>query len=152
MQEPSLNNFIPGLYEKYLEASAPAPNSTGTLENPVDQLESIFKDFVPLKQETTPNSSSGSKAGEMLDRVKALVTGDRDRTHGSKRANFSNIAVLWDAYLAVRFAMYTLHEEQGIIIRPEDVCALMILLKVARTLHGESNSDDWADTAGYAAC
>lgn len=152
MSEPNLNVFIPGLYEKFLEASAPLPKSTEISGKAVDPLESLLESFAASAQETTQSSSSDSKAGEMLDRVKALVTGDRDRTHGSKVANFSNIAVLWDAYLSVRFAMYGLHGEQGLLIRPQDVCALMILLKVARTLHGEHNPDDWADTAGYAAC
>ena len=152
MSEPNLNVFIPGLYEKFLEASAPLPKSTEISGKAVDPLESLWESFAASRQENTQNSSSGSKAGEMLDEVKKLVTGERDRTHGSKRANFSNIAVLWDAYMSIRFGMYALHGEQSLLIRPQDVCAMMILLKVARTLHGEDNPDDWKDAAGYAAC
>lgn len=144
--------FIQGWYERLLEEDAQQPKSTGTSERPQDQLKSQLETLLSSMQETTPSSSSGSRARAMLDHVASLVTGDRDRTHGSKAENFGNIAVIWDAYMAQRIRMYHLHGEEGQLIRPQDVCALMILLKVARTLHGAHNPDDWMDTAGYAAC
>ena len=73
-----------------------------------------------------------------------LVGGDRARKHGDKLVNHGNIAALWSAYLARRGAAVTL--------TPADVALMMVLLKVARTLSGAHNPDDYIDAAGYAAC
>jgi uncharacterized protein DUF6378 len=76
------------------------------------------------------------KAGE-------LVGGDRAKTHGDKHRNFSNIAALWNAYLA---------GNQDREISASDVGMMMALLKIARTKSGEINPDDFVDSIGYIAC
>lgn len=35
---------------------------------------------------------------------------------------------------------------------PEDVAAMMALLKIARIASGHAKADNWVDLAGYAAC
>lgn len=83
------------------------------------------------------------KADEILRQAAGLVAGDRDRQHGSKVANHSNIATLWTAYLGNRLATP---------LEARDVALLMVLLKVARTKTGRHNPDDYLDMAGYAGC
>ena len=79
---------------------------------------------------------------EILDRAKAAVCGRRETDYGSPERNFEVIADLWLAYLEAR---------EG-CIKPHDVAAMMILLKVGRISSGKMNMDNWIDAAGYAAC
>ena len=58
------------------------------------------------------------------------------------------IAKLWSQYLTARVG-----GNQTIInIMPDDVAAMMILLKVSRIASGNGKNDNWVDIAGYAAC
>jgi len=83
------------------------------------------------------------KATDICARAAELVGGDRDRQHGAKEQNFHNIAVMWDAWLAIRkYGELTGH----------DVGIMFALAKAARTQSGETNVDDYIDGAGYFAC
>lgn len=86
-----------------------------------------------------------SKAAAICVKAAELVGGDRERTHGSKRKNFQNIADLWNAYLAIR-------PDHDLPLSPLDIGHMMVLLKVARTQLGTRNPDDHVDMAGYAGC
>lgn len=85
------------------------------------------------------------KAANIALRVAELVSGDRERTHGSKLRNFQNITVLWNAYLKIR-------TDPEAELTPIDHANMMVLLKVARTQLGDFNLEDFIDQAGYAAC
>ena len=76
---------------------------------------------------------------KLLDEAKAIVCGDRDQQYGKPEDSFCVIAKLWSDYL-----MRYLDER--------DVAMMMILLKVARNVSGESKRDNLVDIAGYAAC
>lgn len=82
-------------------------------------------------------------AGTICRTAATLVSGDRARTHGDKRTNHENIARLWNAYLRGR--------PLGERLTGRDVALMMALLKVARTLTGAHNADDYVDAVGYAA-
>lgn len=84
-------------------------------------------------------------ASDIAARAADLVSGDRERQHGTKLQNFENIAALWNAYLRVR-------RDPSAPLDGADVGHLMVLLKVARTQLGGFNVDDWQDMVGYAAC
>jgi len=73
----------------------------------------------------------------ILDEAKNVVY-DRQVSYGTPEDNFTQIAELWSAYL-------------GTPIRPEDVGAMMILLKLARERH-QHKRDNLVDVAGYAEC
>lgn len=90
------------------------------------------------------------KAHEIATEAARLVSGDRQRTHGDKAANFANIARLWTAYLTNRAEANPNNDLND--LSPLDVAHMMVLLKVARTQLGAVNPDDWTDMAGYAAC
>lgn len=76
---------------------------------------------------------------QILDTAKQYVTKDRQATHGKPEDTFGLIAELWGAYL-------------GRAISPVEVCAMMALLKIARSADNPTNADNWIDLAGYAAC
>jgi Fe-S cluster biosynthesis and repair protein YggX len=75
-----------------------------------------------------------------------LLSGDRARQNGSKLINHINIAELWTAWLRRRGLVA--NESK---LTAHDAAVMMVLLKLARTLTGEHNPDDYRDAAGYAA-
>ena|SRR5690606_2581737 len=73
----------------------------------------------------------------ILDEAKNVVY-SRQASYGVPEDNFAITAELWSAYL-------------GCPIRPEDVGAMMILLKIARERY-QHKHDNLVDIAGYAEC
>lgn len=85
------------------------------------------------------------KAHEIAARAAELVGGDRENQNGDKRQNFTNIATLWNAYLAIR-------RHPADPLTALDHAHMMVLMKIARTQSGGFNPDDWLDMTGYSAC
>lgn len=79
-----------------------------------------------------------TRPGTILDEAKQLVTGDRNDDYGPPSDDMARTAKLWSAYLE--------HP-----IKPSDVPAMMILLKMSRQRH-RPKRDNWVDAAGYAHC
>lgn len=86
-----------------------------------------------------------TRATDIAAKASGLVGGDRDRQHGAKHDNFSRIATVWNAWLAIR-------RDPGAPLDAHDVGILMVLMKAARTQSGAMNLDDYVDMAGYASC
>lgn len=88
------------------------------------------------------------KRTEILDAAKNIVNGERDQQYGSPEDSFAVIAELWQSYIRSGCI------KVGAVVRilPEDVAAMMALLKIARISTGQSKADNWVDLAGYAAC
>lgn len=76
---------------------------------------------------------------DILDSALKCVNGDRDQQYGKPENSFETIAQLWSVYLRR-------------MMSPEDVAAMMILMKCARISSGVYKEDNWVDIAGYAAC
>ena len=87
------------------------------------------------------------KREDILNGAKHCVCGGREDDYGSPEDNFGTIAALWEAYLRAR-CMYV----SDIAILPEDVAAMMALMKIGRIATGAPKADSWIDLAGYAAC
>ena len=98
--------------------------NVGTVETPTDHIAEAGKTV--------------SRA-DILDRAKAIVTGEREKQYGKPEDNFAIIAELWGAYTGYKFS-------------PVDVAMMMALLKVARIKTGVGTVDSFVDLAGYAAC
>ena len=77
---------------------------------------------------------------ELLEEANKILHGKRSEDYGSIESNFGQIAALWNIYLERRKS-----------IEPHDVCAMMVLLKIARLSH-KPDYDGALDLAGYAAC
>ena len=85
---------------------------------------------------------------EILKEALRCVTGEREQQYGSPEDSFMAIAELWTVYLE-----HGCVEDNGaVLLHPEDVAAMMALLKIARICTGKYKGDSWVDLAGYAAC
>lgn len=88
------------------------------------------------------------KREEILKEALRCVTGEREQQYGSPEDSFMAIAELWTVYLE-----HGCVEDNGaVLLHPEDVAAMMALLKIARICTGKYKGDNWVDLAGYAAC
>lgn len=103
--------------------------------DPASKLRSLAETGI-RKAELAEKASGRS---DVLAEAERIVNGDRDQQYGSPEDNFALIAKLWSDYLEVE-------------IKPHDVAALMMLLKVARVRREPTKRDHWVDIAGYAAC
>lgn len=75
----------------------------------------------------------------ILGRAEDIVMGRGQHENGDPGPHFVKLAQLWSAYL-------------GRQIGPQDVAALLMLLKISRLSRGPGNPDHWIDIIGYAAC
>ena len=82
-------------------------------------------------------------AGEILQHMVGVVSGERNQTHGEKERSFSVIASLWNAYIDGK-------REPG-PLSARDVAQMMVLQKMARSIQGEPIEDHFADQCGYSA-
>ncbi len=85
---------------------------------------------------------------EILKEALRCVTGEREQQYGSPEDSFEVIADLWMTYLEKK----TVPDTGLVVLNPEDVAAMMALLKIARICTGKYKGDSWVDLAGYAAC
>lgn len=76
------------------------------------------------------------KRDEILHEVAAMITGERNATHGDPGPQFAQTAEFWSVYL-------------GVHISREQVAVCNILQKISRSVHGQTNLDDARDTVGY---
>lgn len=88
------------------------------------------------------------KANEIASKAANLISGDRNDQYGEMEANHLAIACLWNGYL---YAKRTNTNADWDDLSAADVARMMVLLKIARTLNGSFNADDYIDAAGYAA-
>lgn len=88
-----------------------------------------------------------STQSELLREVSEIVSGDRSKDYGPPRLNLDlRTARLWTAYLRADEDIFYTKGFDGV-----DVCNMMILLKIARTMETRHVKDNYADIAGYAA-
>lgn len=79
---------------------------------------------------------------EAIESIRSKVCGDRLKDYGSVESNFGRIAALWNVWLS----------EKNVKLGPEDVAAMMILMKVARLMENPMHLDSAIDAGGYAVC
>jgi hypothetical protein len=80
----------------------------------------------------------------ILEEAQQIINGVREQTHGPKERSFNVIADLWETYLENR-------KEPSSGIHAIDVAWMMVLLKMARSMHGQPSRDHFVDAAGYIA-
>lgn len=87
-----------------------------------------------------------SERESILQEANRIIYGDREKTYGSPDKNLRLIAEYWTAHLNARFG------EEGlpaVAITPEDVCLMMIALKLARLANDPKHRDSQTDGCGY---
>ena len=85
---------------------------------------------------------------DVLIAAEKCVCGDREQDYGAPERNFEVIAAFWEIYIKNK----CLGAPADIELLPEDVAAMLALLKIARITSGHAKADNWVDLAGYAAC
>lgn len=73
-----------------------------------------------------------------------IIYGDREETYGTPDKNLSQIAEYWNVFI---------HAKSGINphLTAEDVCLMMVLLKLARLQNSSTHRDSQVDICGYVA-
>lgn len=94
-----------------------------------------------------PSTSAGEGEGmktfeTVTQEAERLIRGERRDSYGGMQSGMTAVAELWNGYLKNRPNGY-----DGIAER--DVCAMMVLLKIAR-LPFAMKRDTWTDICGYA--
>ena len=79
---------------------------------------------------------------DFLNKAEKLINGPRAKEYGPAKYNHERIAAIWNVILDRKFA-----ED----IKPEDVVACMIGVKLGRLAEDMSKDDSWTDIIGYAA-
>ena len=79
----------------------------------------------------------------ILEEAQGIIYGDREQTYGKPDANLKRIALLWDTYLHGKYGW-------AVDLSAEDVCWMMVLLKMARQMNADKR-DNLVDAAGYIA-
>ena len=79
----------------------------------------------------------------VLDEAKSIIEGDREQTYGKPGVNLRRIAEQWSCYLSQKY-------EQKNMLSEEDVCWMMVLLKMARQMNCHKD-DNLIDAIGYMA-
>lgn len=85
----------------------------------------------------------------LLDEAKRLVCQDRNAHYGPPTMNFSQFAAIANTL------GYRAPGKDGPgtePLEPHDVAILQLVLKLVRVMWSPYRRDNWADTAGYAAC
>ncbi len=83
--------------------------------------------------------------GEILQKAKDLITGDRNETHGDAFQNHAEIAEFWNIFLDKKL-------QPMASITAEDVALMMVLMKISRNTQGKKNNlDNFIDMCGYSA-
>jgi hypothetical protein len=77
-----------------------------------------------------------SPSAKVLQEAASLLDGDRAKQHGDKITLHQTMAGLFSAYL-------------GMPIKASQAAMLEVLMKTARTKHGELNADDFRDGSAY---
>lgn len=83
---------------------------------------------------------------ELLHAAEVCVCGQREEDYGTPEDSFRVIGELWETYIKEKCVGDPAAE---VCIVPEDVAALLALLKIARIATGHGKSDNWVDLAGY---
>lgn len=85
---------------------------------------------------------------ELLHAAEVCVCGQREEDYGTPEDSFRVIGELWEVYIKEK----CVGTDTIVTIVPEDVAALLGLLKIAHIATGHGKDDNWIDLAGYAAC
>lgn len=92
----------------------------------------------------SPDTAAATEVTSILDEARRIIYGDREKTYGAPDKNLQTIANFWSDFISNKYSM-KLH------LNVDDVCLLMVLVKVARLANDPSHKDSQVDLCGYAA-
>jgi hypothetical protein len=83
-----------------------------------------------------------------LKKAEEIIYGDREKTYGHPSINLDRIAGYWEFYLNNRPKD---DEGRHPPLTVQDVCQMMVLLKLARLQNNPNHLDSLVDSIGYLA-
>lgn len=140
--------LLSGIMEERGRGFASDREAWAQLKENIENVESRMKAIKDVH-------SGAARGGRMMTRSELLhaaevcVCGQREEDYGTPEDSFRVIGELWETYIKEKCVGDPAAE---VCIVPEDVAALLALLKIARIATGHGESDNWVDLAGYAAC
>lgn len=124
----------------YIWSSNPTPDLRLARFKPtLASLARLHAETENLAEPITTTAPAQLAAVTILAEADRLVATDRQADYGHPLDNFTNIAVLWNAYTTA------IKRDR---LEPEDVAHMMVLLKLAREAH-KPKRDNRVDGAGY---
>ena len=126
-------------------AKAEAPSWSEAKELAWKKMRKLLFDRDAAADPAADNPPPVDKAEEILKQAQAIVAGARQEAYGTPEQNFGVIAEFWSTYLS------RAHNDT-ITITPDQVAAMIALLKVARMATTPTHTDSVRDLIGYAAC
>lgn len=82
----------------------------------------------------------------IIEQASKIVEGARQLNYGAPEDTFGRIAALWETYLLHRKV------KDLWLINSNDVCIMMMLMKIARLMNTPDHWDSIKDVIGYATC
>ena len=79
----------------------------------------------------------------IIDQAKHIIEGDREQAYGRPGENLRKISEQWSLYISQQSGV-------SVTLLEEDVCWMMVLLKMARQMH-RHKEDNLVDAIGYIA-
>lgn len=78
----------------------------------------------------------------ILQEAHDLIYGDREIDYGHPKKNLNDIARFWQVYFETKYG-------RAAPVTAEDVCQMMVLLKMARGFNGPKKRDTIVDQVAY---
>lgn len=98
------------------------------------------------ERRSIPPTTFAPEHENLLTEALRIIYGDREKTYGSPDRNLKLIADMWTNYCSSKC-----YPNLGFKFNADDVCLMMILLKVARLANSPDHHDSQVDLAGYVA-
>lgn len=96
----------------------------------------LLKESTEIAERVRAELLRESQAKNIEQEARAIIYGDREKTYGHPAKNLEQIAELWSAYT-------------NTTITADQVCDMMILLKLARLKNNPTHRDSLVDMIGY---
>lgn len=146
METPNDIHTLLNNIEKLFEKAAFGDSDSADMLEFIGELSQIQIDALneDADDEMPVNDNHRSHA---LRTAEQHVNGSRNVDYGDPISDFRTTATLWAEYLR------RIIERRGDAdLKPHDVAAMMMLLKISRLSWSPEVDDHWIDAAGYAAC
>jgi hypothetical protein len=119
-----------------------------TDEQPTDEeIDAYIDGMLSVQEPADVDNSQNENRSYVLRTAEVHVNGERNIDYGDPISDFRTTADLWETYLR-----RTVECRGSLSLKPHDVAAMMILLKISRISWSPEVEDHWIDAAGYAAC
>jgi hypothetical protein len=115
-----------------------------------EEVEELMGDILNESTEEPVNLDNATANGNrsyVLRTAETHVNGKRNIDYGDPISDFRTTAEFWQTYLR-----RVVECRGSLTLKPHDVAAMMMMLKMSRISWSPDEEDHWIDAAGYAAC